>query len=314
MLHPAIKPYAHGLLDVGDGHQIYWEQCGNPQGQPALFLHGGPGGGCTAQARRLFDPRRYRIVLFDQRGCGRSTPHASTQANDCEHLVRDMERLRGHLQIDQWLLCGGSWGATLALAYTQLHRQRVQALVLRSVFTGQTHELNWLYRPGGASQVFPEAWQAFASALGPVAPDDLLPSYAQRLSDADPVRQQHAALAWCAWESAIGSLDAGAAAQPPDPRQCLAMARISAHIVVNDPMLRRAGFIWPAHYLAGIPGIIVQGRFDMVSPSATAWQLHAQWPGSVLRMVNDAGHVSSDAALLKALINALDDMEVVCLL
>ena len=308
MLYPEIQPYASGLLDVGQGHRIYWEQCGNPEGQPIVFLHGGPGGGCTPQSRRFFDPRQYRVLLFDQRGCGRSTPHAGTQHNGCEQLVNDMELLRETLQIDQWMLYGGSWGCALALAYTKLHRQRVRALVLRSVFTGQRHELDWLYRPGGASQVLAQDWQAFATALGPLAPTDLLAGYAECLRGADAARQQHAALAWCRWENALQSLHANSPTEAPEPLHALAMARISTHYFVNDPWLAHANFLWPAYYLAGLPGIIVQGQHDMVTPSATAWQLHQAWPGSELRMVPEAGHASSNLALRKAVLGALDDI------
>jgi len=308
MLYPEIQPYASGQLDVGQGHTVYWEQCGNPAGQPVVFLHGGPGGGCSEKSRRLFDPRHYRVVLFDQRGCGRSTPHASTRDNDCAHLLQDMERLRELLQIERWMIYGGSWGCTLALAYTQLHRERVQALVLRGVFTGQPHEVDWLYRSGGAAKLFPEPWQAFATALGPLATDDLLQAYALRLENEDPACQQAAAMAWCQWEHAVISLHADPNPAPPDPRHCLAMARISAHILRNDPCLGKSGFIWPVDYLHGIPGIIVQGRFDMVTPAHTAWRLHRDWPGSELRMVHEAGHASSDPALQQALVGALDDM------
>jgi proline iminopeptidase len=308
MLYPEIQPYASGLLDVGQGHTVYWEQCGNPAGQPLVFLHGGPGGGCSERSRRLFDPARYRVLLFDQRGCGRSTPHAATHDNDCAHLVQDMERLRQLLQIERWMIYGGSWGCTLALAYTQLHRERVQGLVLRGVFTAQQQEIDWLYRSAGAAKLFPEAWHAFATALGPLAGDDLLQAYAARLNDADPARQQAAAMAWCQWERGLISLHAEPKPAELNPQHCLAMARISAHILSSDPWLGRSGFIWPANYLQGIPGILVQGRFDMVTPAHTAWRLHREWRGSELRIVHDAGHASSDPALQDGLVRAFDDM------
>ena len=316
MLYPPITPFDSGWLDVGQGHRIYWEQCGRSDGLPVLFLHGGPGGGTAEKARRYFDPQHYRAVLFDQRACGRSTPHASTEANDTAHLVADMERLREHLKIDRWVLCGGSWGCALALAYTQQHRERVLGIVMRGVFTGQPHEFDWLYRSGGASQVFPQAWGKFAGALGnppsladiQSKPYALFQSYVDELLSDNPVRQLRAALAWCQWESALSSLYADAPATAQDPRHCLAMARISAHIFVNDPWLGRANRLWPVHYLAGLPGIIVQGRFDMVTPAVTAEQLHQAWPGSELRMVTEAGHTSNDPALQRALTGALDDM------
>ena len=316
MLYPAITPYASGLLDVGDGHRVYWEQCGNPQGQPIVFLHGGPGGGCTPLSRQLFDPRRYRIVLFDQRGCGRSTPHASTQHNFCEDLVRDMEALREALDIERWQLFGGSWGTTLALAYTRLHRERVQGMVLRGVFGAQQHELDWLYKPGGASQIFPQAWHAFATALGPVGsidPQQLLAAYDQQLNGNDEAKAQAAAQAWCAWESAISSIhtappsNAVQRVEALDPRHSLAMARISTNMFLRDPWLGASGQVWPPQGLQGIPGTIVQGQWDVVTPSATAYRLHQYWPGSELRIVAEAGHASSDPALRQALVRVLDD-------
>ena len=313
MLYPAIEPYASGLLDVGHGHRVYWEQCGNPQGQAIVFLHGGPGGGCSTLSRRLFDPRRYRVVLFDQRGCGRSTPHASTEHNFCEALVRDMETLRESLNIERWLLFGGSWGTTLALAYTRHHRERVQGLVLRGVFGAQPHELDWLYKPGGASQIFPQAWHAFVTALGAVDAQQLLAAYDQHLQGDDKAKAQAAAQAWCAWESAVSSIHTAPPSnttqggEAPDPRHSLAMARISTHMFLRDPWLRDSGQVWPAQGLHGIPGTIVQGQWDVVTPSATAWQLHKSWPGSTLCIVPEAGHASSDPALRLALIQALDD-------
>lgn len=314
MLYPAIEPYESGLLAVGDGHHVYWEQCGNPQGQPIVFLHGGPGGGCSTLSRRLFDPRRYRVVLFDQRGCGRSTPHARTEHNFCEDLVRDMETLREALSIELWQLFGGSWGTTLALAYTRHHRERVQGMLLRGVFGAQPHELDWLYKPGGASQIFPKEWHAFATALGPVDEQALLSAYDLRLHSADATQAQAAAQAWCAWESAVSSIhtaprsNIGQSTDAPDPHHSLAMARISANMFLRDPWLGASGKVWPAQNLHGIPCTIVQGQWDVVTPIATAWQLHKNWPSSTLRIVPEAGHASSDPALRQALIQALDEM------
>ena len=314
MLYPAIEPFASGLLDVGHGHHVYWEQCGNPQGQPIVFLHGGPGGGCTPLPRRFFDPCRYRVVLFDQRGCGRSTPHARTEHNFCEDLVRDMETLREALGIERWQLFGGSWGTTLALAYTRHHHERVQGLVLRGVFGAQPHELDWLYKPGGASQIFPQAWHAFATALGPVDEQQLLTAYDLHLHSEDAAQAQAAAQAWCAWEGTISSIHAAPQsitaqrAEASDPHHSLAMARISANIFLSDPWLGASGQVWPTQNLHGIPCTIVQGQWDVVTPMVTAWQLHQSWPGSTLRIVPEAGHASSDPALRQALIQALDEM------
>jgi proline iminopeptidase len=308
MLYPAIEPFASGMLEVGQGHSIYWEQCGNPEGQPIVFLHGGPGAGCTPKARRWFDPRHYRIVLLDQRGCGRSLPHASTAHNFCQNLVQDLEQLRAFLQIERWLLCGGSWGTTLALAYTQQHRARVQGMVLRGVFTAQPQELDWLYAPGGASQVFPQQWQAFATALGHVEDGQLLQAYAKQLQSGDAAQVTTAALAWCAWEDALSSIHPDVQAAAPDLPRCLSMARISSHMFAHDPRLGAGSALWPVDYLQGVPGIIVQGQFDMVTPAHTAWRVHQAWPGSQLRIVHEAGHATADPAVGQALVAALDEL------
>jgi len=312
MLYPAIEPHAQGLLDVGQGHQVYWEACGNPEGLPVVFLHGGPGGGCSDYSRRFFNPEVYRVVLFDQRGCGRSLPHGRTQDNFTRHLVADMELLRNFLFIDRWVLCGGSWGCTLALAYVQQHAAKVRGIVMRGVFAARTSEMHWLYRPGGASQVFAPEWEQFASALKTGESSDLLSLYDAQLQSADPIAQAQAAAAWCTWEDSLCSVHASEPS-PPDPMRALAMARISAHMFAHDPALNQA-HCWglgdgkPLSYLADIAGIIVQGQFDMVTPAVTAWQLHQAWPGSQLRMVHTAGHSSSDPALQAALVMALDDM------
>jgi len=324
MLYPPIEPHAQGLLDVGQGHQVYWEACGNPAGLPVVFLHGGPGGGCSDYSRRFFNPAVYRVVLFDQRGCGRSVPHGRTQDNFTHHLVADMERLRNCLSIDRWVLCGGSWGCTLALAYAQQHAAKVRGVVMRGVFAARSSEMHWLYQPGGASQVFPQEWRRFASALktqegagqgtaqGDQLQTDLLSLYDAQLQSADPTAQAQAAAAWCRWEDSLCSVHASESS-PPDPMRALAMARISAHMFAHDPALNQA-HCWglgdgkSLSCLAGIAGIIVQGQFDMVTPAVTAWQLHQAWPGSQLRMVHTAGHSSSDPALQAALVKALDDM------
>jgi proline iminopeptidase len=314
MLYPAIEPYAQGLLDVGDGHHVYWEQCGAPHGLPVVFLHGGPGGGCSATSRRFFDPQRYRVVLFDQRGCGRSSPQANTHANSCAHLVQDLEHLRDHLAIEQWVVCGGSWGSTLAMAYTRRHRERVLGVVLRGVFAARQVELDWLYKPGGASQLFPQAWHEFANALGTHDPDQLLQAYDHALKSTDMQQAMHAAKAWCAWEDAISSVQTSSLALATSPAACLAMARISAHMFVHDPWLSDtdAEAIWPPRPMPPLPGILVQGQWDAVTPSTTAWELHQRWPGSMLRIVPEAGHSTSDSPLGQALVQALDDLADLC--
>jgi proline iminopeptidase len=312
MLYPPIEPHRHGVLDVGDGHQLYWEECGHPQGLPVVFLHGGPGAGCSAQSRQFFHPEKYRAILFDQRGCGRSTPHGSTKHNDLAHLVSDLERLRQHCSVESWVLFGGSWGSTLALAYAQAHPTRVKSMVLRGVFTASQDELAWLYAPGGASQLFPDQWTKFSKALGEDLPEDLLASYAHRLHDGEREVQVQAALAWCEWEDSLCSIESEAPSSL-DPDACWAMARISAHMFAHDADLK-AGFAWQkAHGQVSpprstVPCMVVQGRFDVVTPMATAWALHQAWPGSELRIVHNAGHSSLDSALQQALVETLDSL------
>lgn len=309
MLYPSIEPHTHGMLDVGQGHQIYWEECGHPTGEVVVFLHGGPGAGCTATSRRFFDPRRYRIILFDQRGCGRSEPHACTEHNFLADLVADMEALRKHRSVDKWLLFGGSWGSTLALAYAKAHAQRVSGMVLRGVFTARAGELNWLYREGGASQLFPDKWDAFVNALGAGYSGCGLADYAQCLQSTDRQVQIRAALAWCQWEQSLSSIESDAQ-DDLEPLACLAMARIATHMFMHDPDLQQGvgvGHEEVLHHLAGIPGVMVQGRYDLVTPVATAWALHRAWPGSQWRLVHNAGHSSADPALRQALVETMDD-------
>ncbi|WP_116040991.1 prolyl aminopeptidase [Amycolatopsis palatopharyngis] len=312
-LYPEIEPYDHGRLSVGDGNHVYWEACGDPGGKPAVFLHGGPGGGCSPTHRRLFDPARYRVILFDQRGCGRSTPHASEPgadltANTTWHLVADMERLREHLGIERWQVFGGSWGSTLALAYAQTHPGRVSELVLRGVFAVRQQELDWFLR-GGAGHLYPEQWQRF---LEPVPRDrrsgDLIAAYHDLLFDPDPAVHGPAASAWRDWEAATVTLIPAPEAPvvPRDPAYALAFARIENHYFANlgwldtDQLLRDAG------KLSGIPGVIVQGRHDVVTPPVTAWELAQAWPEAELTIVPDAGHAFSEPGIRDALVAATD--------
>ncbi|MDB5748228.1 MAG: proline iminopeptidase [Massilia sp.] len=303
--YPPLEPYASGLLDVGDGHQVYWEACGNPAGKPALFLHGGPGGGCTPGSRRFFDPARYRIVLFDQRGCGRSQPHARLRANTTVHLMDDIEHLREHLDIDQWLLFGGSWGATLALAYAQAHPRRVSALVLRGVFTARRRELRWLYQDG-ASHLFPEAWHSFIALVPAHERGGMVEAYHRRLSCGDAALEARAAHAWCAWEEALSTLLPDAGGPWPDPAADLALARIETHYFRHGAFMEEGQLIANAHRLRGIPGVIVQGRHDTVTPAATAWELQRHWPEARLQMVPGAGHASGEAGIASRLVMATD--------
>ncbi|MCP2170338.1 prolyl aminopeptidase [Goodfellowiella coeruleoviolacea] len=311
-LYPEIEPYDHGMLDVGDGNLVYWETCGNPNGKPVVFLHGGPGGGCSANQRRLFDPSAYRIVLFDQRGCGRSTPHASSpladlSSNTTWHLVADMERLREFLGIDRWQVFGGSWGSTLALAYAETHPERVTELLVRGVFTLRAGELEWYYQ-GGAAWLFPERWERVLAQVPVAERGDILTAYHRLLHDPDPAVHGPAAVAWSTWEAATITLlpDEELITSFADPTFALAFARIENHYFVNRGWLAEGQLLANADRLAGIPGVIVQGRYDVATPPATAWELHRAWPDAELTMVPDAGHSVSEPGIRAALINATD--------
>jgi proline iminopeptidase len=313
-MYPPVEPYDSGSIEVDGGHRVYWEICGNPTGKPALFLHGGPGGGCSANNRRLFDPDRYRIILFDQRGCGRSRPHASAEpelrANTTADLVSDIETLRRTFEIERWLLLGGSWGAALALAYAQAHSERVSAMVLRGIFTARRSELRWLYGDG-ASSLFPDAWERFIAPIPAAERGDLVAAYYARLGGrgGDPALAVAAARAWCAWEDEIMTLlPDNREDMTPDPHRddmsMLALARIETHYFVNGAFLEEGQLISNAHRMSAIPGVIVQGRYDAVTPLATAWDLHKAWPRAELRIVPGAGHASSEPGTLRCLIAA----------
>jgi len=304
-LYGPTEPYDCGYLAVGGGHSIYWEACGNPAGQPALFLHGGPGGGCSGDNRRLFDPQHYRIVLFDQRGCGRSRPLGALENNTTPLLVADIEALRRRLDVEQWLVLGGSWGATLALAYAEAYPHRVAAMILRGVFTARSSELRWLYREG-ASLLFPEAWEAFASFIPEAERGDLLRAYHARLTCGSAALELQAAQAWCAWEHEVMTLLPQAAPPTRDDAALRALARLETHYFVHDAFLGEGELLAGAGALRGIPGIIVQGRYDVVTPPVTAWQLHRAWPQARLQIVPDAGHASSEPPIQRALVAATD--------
>ncbi|HEY5857606.1 MAG TPA: prolyl aminopeptidase [Aldersonia sp.] len=311
-LYPPIEPTERGLLDVGDGHRIYWEVSGNPDGKPAVFLHGGPGGGCAPFHRQFFDPDAYRIVLFDQRGCGRSHPHVADDAagalhaNTTDHLVADIEALRTHLQVEKWLVFGGSWGSTLALAYAQRHPQRVTELVLRGIFLLRRKEIDWYYN-GAAGNVFPDVWDRF---LAPVPEhrrgEDLVTVYRDLL--ADPATATDAAVAWSTWESATSSLlpNPERVAEAADPRFSLAFARIENHYFVHGGFLDEAQLLRDVAAIEDISGVIVQGRYDVVCPAVSAWELHRAWPGSQLHIVDDAGHAANEPGITHHLVEATD--------
>ncbi|KQM15992.1 prolyl aminopeptidase [Plantibacter sp. VKM Ac-2880] len=310
--YPEIEPYETGMLDVGDGQSLYWETSGNPDGKPVVFLHGGPGGGTSPVHRRLFDPKRYRIVLVDQRGCGRSTPHASDPAADLStnttwHLVADLETLRKALKIKRWMVFGGSWGSTLALAYAQKHTKRVTELVLRGIFTLRDEELDWFYE-GGAAAVFPDLWEGYLEPIPVEERRRLIEAYHRRLFDEDPAVHGPAAVAWSRWESSTITLlpQAETVARFTDPRFAVAFARIENHFFTNRGWFEPGQLIRDADKLAGVPGVIVQGRYDMCTPVFTAWDLHRAWPEAEFTIVPDAGHAFDEPGILSALIDATD--------
>lgn len=310
-MYPPLQNHVHGWLKVGDGHQVYWEECGNPLGLPALFVHGGPGAGCTADDRRWFDPRRYRIVLFDQRGAGRSRPCGRLVANDTEHLVRDMETLRRHLCIEHWLLFGGSWGATLALAYAQRHPERVHSLVLRGVFTATAPERHWLYMAQGAATLHPEAWQRLTLTIAASQRTDVLSALATQLHCGEEAIEHTAARAWLQWEQDLMDLEAQIPQAPalqrlPDDGAVLAMARIGAHFACHAFFLEEGQLLVQAARLRTVPGVIVQGGRDLITPPAAALALHRAWPYSRLQRIEAAGHASSYPAMAQQLIAATD--------
>jgi proline iminopeptidase len=305
-LYPPLQARAEGFLDVGDGHRIRCQEAGNPDGKPVVVLHGGPGSGIAPMARRHFDPGAYRIVLFDQRGAGQSTPGAGDlTANTLWHLVSDMEALRERLGIERWQLFGGSWGATLALAYAETHPSRVSEIVLRGVFTVRRSELDWIYR-GGAANLFPREWEAFLAPIPEERRDDPLAAYADLLADAR-VRDR-AAIAWSRWEGATVSLypQESFVQQYAEPAFALTFARLAVHYFTHGAWLEDGQLIRDAGKLAGIPGVIVQGRYDAVCPPTTAYELHQAWPGSELKLIEGAGHAVTDPGVLAALRVATD--------
>lgn len=305
--YPEIEPYASGHLDVGGGHSIYWERVGTPGAKPAVFLHGGPGGGLSPNQRRVFDPARYDVLLFDQRGCGKSKPFAELEGNTTWDLVADIEKLREMVGADKWLVFGGSWGSTLALAYAQTHPTRVTELILRGIFTLRRWELLWYYQHG-ASLLFPDKWEHFVAPIPPEERDDMIGAYRRRLTSPDPQVRQTAALAWAKWEGETITL-------LPDPtvsnafygdEYALAFARIENHYFVHGGWLEDGQLIRDAGKLRDIPGIIVQGRYDVACPPQTAWDLHRAWPEAEFIMVEGEGHALSQPGILHHLIEATD--------
>lgn len=307
-LYPPIEPYRSGMLDTGEGHQIYWELCGNPEGLPVVFLHGGPGAGCSPQHRRLFDPERYNILLFDQRGCGRSLPHAELEANTTWHLVADIERLREMAGFEKLLVFGGSWGSSLALAYSQTHPRRVRGLILRGIFGVRQSEIHWYYQEG-ASWIFPDLWEDFLAPIPEDERDDLVAAYRRRLTGPDASVRVAAAQAWSRWEGSTIKLipDDVLINSFAGDEFALAFARIENHYFVHKGWLEEGQLIRDAHKLTGIPGVIIQGRYDIATPAKTAWELHRAWPDADFHMIGDAGHAYDEPGILDRLIRATDD-------
>ncbi len=306
-LFPPIEARVTGMLPVGDGHTLYWEESGDPSGPAAIFLHGGPGGGTAPSHRRFFDPS-YRIILLDQRGCGRSTPTASLEGNTTWHLVDDLERLREHLGIEQWLVFGGSWGSTLALAYAQTHPARVSAMVLRGIFLVRPWEISWFYQEG-CSHLFPDAWQDFLAPIPVDERGDLLAAYHRRLTDADPAVRLPAARAWSIWEARTSNLvtDPEVVARFQDDTTANVFARIECHYFVQDCWLSgERALLKNVDRIRHIPCVIVQGRYDVVCPMTSAWALHEAWPEADLRVVVDAGHSAFEPGIVHELVEATD--------
>jgi proline iminopeptidase len=307
-LYPELEPYNAGRIEVGDGHLMYFEECGNPKGKPAVFVHGGPGGGVNPTYRRFFNPKLYRIVLFDQRGCGKSIPHASLENNTTWHLVEDMEKLRQYLGIEKWLVFGGSWGSTLSLAYAQTHPSRVTELVLRGIFLLRKKELDWFYQRG-ASILFPDTWEAFLKPIPADERDNLMAAYYKRLTSSDSKVQLEAARAWSIWEGSTSKLfpDKVFLDRYGDEQFALAFARIEAHYFVNGGFLSHENqLLANVPVIRQIPGIIVQGRYDVVCPMESAWELHRAWPEAKMIIVKDAGHSAMEGNIARALVAATD--------
>lgn len=307
-LYPPIDPFDQRMLDVGDGHTVYVEQSGNPEGPAVVVLHGGPGGGCSPAMRRYFDPAHYRVVLFDQRGCGRSRPHASVKDNTTWHLVRDIEQIREELDIDEWAVFGGSWGATLALVYAQTHPEAVTHLILRGVFLATQSELDWFYG-GGAGAFWPDTWERFTSLIPDDEHDDLIAAYHRRLFSGDLMEETKYARAWSSWENALASVYSNGQGGETPGDYARAFARLENHYFMNSAFLNHDGqLLTDMPKIAHIPGFIVQGRYDMICPPRMAHALYRRWPGCDLRIVRNAGHALSEPGISSELVRIMDQI------
>jgi len=308
-LYPSIKPYDTRMLAVSDEHTLYVEQSGNPNGIPVLFIHGGPGAGCGTSDRCFFDPECYRIILFDQRGSGRSTPHASLRDNNTQALVADIEQIREALSIERWLLFGGSWGSTLSVIYAQTYPQRVLAMILRGIFLCRAQDVHWFYQYG-ASLVFPDYWAHYLEPIPMAERNAMLQAYYKRLTGNDELAKMACAKAWSLWEGRCATLRPNLDVIDTfgEPHMALSLARIEAHFFVNNAFLTENQIIKNTPALEGIPGIIIHGRYDMVCPLDNALQLHHHWPDSELHIIRDAGHASKEPSIIDALVRATQDM------
>ena len=307
-LYPEIEPHRSGMLKVSDLHEIYWEESGNPDGKPVVFVHGGPGGGSDPKYRRYHDPKAYRVIVFDQRGCGRSTPYASLVDNTTWHSVADMEAIREHLGIERWQVFGGSWGSTLGLSYAQKHPERVTELVLRGIFMLRRKELLWFYQEG-ASWIFPDAWEHYLAAIPEVEHGDLMSAYYRRLTSADEDVRKAAARAWSIWEGSTSFLlpDPNHIAHTGEDDFAVAFARIECHYFVNGGFFEVDGqILGDVDKIRHIPGVIVQGRYDVVCPMRSAWDLHRAWPEAELKVIGNAGHSANEVGNTHELVVATD--------
>ena len=309
-LYPAIEPYDSGHIRVSDVHQLYYEQCGNPNGKPVVFLHGGPGAGLDPDYRRFFDSEAYRVILFEQRGAGRSTPHASLDDNTTWHLVQDIEHIREHFGVEQWLVFGGSWGSTLSLAYAETHPERVTGLVLRGIFLCRPQEIRWFYEDGqGASAIFPETWEQYVRIIPESERGDMIRAYYDRLTSADEAVRREAAYAWSVWEASALKLlpDQKTIDEFTEPEMAAALARIECHYFINNCFFETDNYLIDnIDRIRHIPAVIVHGRYDVICPVMNAWDLHHAWPEASLKIIPDAGHASTELGTAAALVEATD--------
>ncbi|MFQ5469660.1 MAG: prolyl aminopeptidase [Gammaproteobacteria bacterium] len=308
-LYPDIKPFSQHTLEVESPHILHIEECGNPDGIPVVVVHGGPGAGCEPYQRRFFDPDKYRIILFDQRGCGKSSPHAELESNNTQALIQDMEAIRQHLNIEKWLLFGGSWGSTLSLVYAQSHPDRVLGLVLRGIFLCRPREIEWFYQEG-ASRILPDYWEEYVNIIPESERNDFVSAYFKKLTGGDEVARMAAAKAWSKWEARAATLlpRREVIDHFSNPYTALSLARIECHYFMNNSFLKPNQILDDANSLADIPGVIVHGRYDVVCPIESAWELHQAWPQAEFHIIADAGHASSEPGIIDALVRATKSM------